>query len=123
MKLGRGNIGSEMSILDSLIVFSCVGLSGQQNTACNKALEAGSQQSGFQQTVNNYEGHELKIFEKDAYDWFGRDAVDVVGGTAWVTKSLVEKRASVGLPNLGLCDNLVTEVDRNTAKLVFKWRF
>jgi hypothetical protein len=112
-----------MGVLDSLIVFSCVGLAGQQNDACNKALVAGSKQSGIEQTTDTYENHQLKLLEKDAYQLFGENAVNVVGGTAWVTKSLVEKKASFGLPNMGLCDKLVTEINQNEAKLVFKWKF
>lgn len=112
-----------MGLLDSLIVFSCVGLSGQQNDACNKALTAGSQQSGITQTANTYESNQMKMLETDANKWFGQDAVTAVGGTAWVTKSLVEKKASIGLPNLGICDKLSTEINSNTAKLVFKWVF
>lgn len=112
-----------MGLIDTLIVTSCVGLSGVQQDACNKALEAGSKQSGISQTMNTYEKHELNSLQDGAINYLGKDTVNVLGGMGWLTKSLVEKKASFGLPNFGICDKLTTEINTNTTKLVFKWMF
>lgn len=107
-----------MAILDSLIVAGCVGLSGQSNDACTKALDAGTKQSGIAQSANAYENHELKIFEQHAYSWFGKDAVGVVGGMVWMGKSVAEKKAHVGIYG-----PVSLDIGAGLTALVFKWTF
>lgn len=112
-----------MAILESIIVASCVGMSGQAQDACNKALQAGSKQSGMEQSFDSYEQHQTKMLEQTAYDWFGKDAVGVVGGTVWVGKAVAEKKASVGLPSFGICNKMSAEVGQKASQLVLKWSF
>lgn len=107
-----------MALLDSLIVASCVGLAGQANDACNKALEASAKQSGVEQTTSAYEKHQLKNIEEGAVSFLGKDAVNVSGGMIWLTKSLVDKKAS-----FGLYGPLSTEIAPSLTKLVLKWTF
>jgi hypothetical protein len=118
MKIGRGSIGSEMSVLDSLIVFSCMSLSGQQNIACNKALQAGSKQTQVDQTFNGYEDHQLKLMEKDATTLVGQDSLQTIGGTVWLTKSIVEKKA-----DFGIAKDVVMEINMRLGELILKWKF
>lgn len=107
-----------MAILDSLIIASCVGLSGQQNIACTNALQAGTKQSGIEQSTNSYEQRNVKKLEGKAVDWFGKDAVGIVGSTAWAAKAAIEKRASFGITR-----NISAEIGKDLTRLVLKWTF
>jgi hypothetical protein len=107
-----------MALLDSLIVASCIGLSGQANDACEKALEASAKQSGVEKTTSDYEKHELKNLEDDAVSFMGKDVVNVTGGMIWLTKSLVDKKAS-----FGIYGPLSTEIAPDLTRLVLKWKF
>lgn len=107
-----------MALLDSLIVASCVGLSGQANEACNKALEASAKQSGVEQNADKLEGHELKLYEQKAKDVFGNDAVSTAGGAIWLTKVVVEKKAS-----FGICRHVNFEYSPDLSRLVLKWTY
>lgn len=107
-----------MAILDSLIVASCIGLSGQQNTACTSALQAGTKQTGIEQSTNSYERRNVKKLEGKATDWFGKDAVGFVGGTAWAAKVAIEKKASFGITR-----NISAEISKDLTQLVLRWTF
>lgn len=107
-----------MALLDSVIMTACMGLSGQSNDACTKALQAGSKQSGVEQNVGTYETHQTKILEYKAYDWFGKQAVGVVGGAVWLGKSVSEKKAS-----FGIYGPLHMDVGQKLTQLVLKWTF
>ncbi len=112
-----------MGLLESAVMSVCMGASGASGQACDKAVEAGTKQSGYEQMVDRYENHQVKLLEGKAIDWFGRDAVTTVGGTVWLTKTIIDKKASIGLPTLGVCDKLVAQVNTTEALLVFKWIF
>jgi hypothetical protein len=112
-----------LAILESLIVAGCVGLSGQQNDACQKALTAGSKQSGLEQTTGSYENHESNLWLSRANDWFGKDAVGIMGGAGWLAKSAIERKASFGLPSFGICNSVKFEFNQSAEKLIFQWRF
>lgn len=112
-----------MAIISSLITVSCIGLSGQNNDACTKALEAGTKQSGIEQETDTYESNKLKYLETGSYNVLGKENAQVMGGTIWLTKMIVDKKASINLPNLGICNSLTTQIDTTSAKLVFKWQF
>lgn len=107
-----------MALLDSLIVASCVGLSGQMQDACNKTLQASAKQSGVEQATSAYEKRELKSLEQGAVNLLGKDAVSVTGGMVWLTKSLVDKKAS-----FGIYGPISTEIAPSLTKLVLKWTF
>jgi hypothetical protein len=112
-----------MGLLNSLIMTACVGLSGQSKEACVKGLQAASKQSGVEKRADSFESHQTKIIENAAYDYVGKDAVQAVGGVGFATQSVVSKKASIGLPNLGICSKMSLEVNQNTQKLLLQWRF
>lgn len=100
-----------------------MGLSGQSNDACTKVLTAGAKQSGFERMANTYEFKQSKELEKEAYEWFGNDAIKVMGTAAWASRAISERKVSVGLPNLGICDRMSFELGSSASKLVFDWKF
>jgi hypothetical protein len=112
-----------LALLDSIIATACIGLSGQGHDACVKGLQAGSQQTGVQQSVNSYESKQTKMLEQTAYNWVGKDSASVVGGVAFVGKAAVDKKASLGLPNLGICSKMSLEVGSKASQLLLKWSF
>lgn len=112
-----------MALLDSLIMSACVGLSGQSNDACQKALTAASKQSGVEQSANTYEQHKLNYLQSGAESYFGKDTVAAIGGVGWATKSAIERKMTFGLPNFGICNSIKFEFNSNVEKLVFQWRF
>lgn len=107
-----------MALLDSMILTACMGMSGQSNDACVKALQAGTKQSGVEQNVNTYESRQTKGLERTAYDIFGRSTVGVVGGAVWLGKSVSEKKAS-----FGIYGPLHMEVGQKLTQMVLKWTF
>lgn len=107
-----------MALLDSMILTACMGLSGQSNDACVKALQAGTKQSGVEQNVNSYETRQTKGLEYKAYDWFGKQTVGVVGGAVWLGKSVSERKAA-----FGIYGPLHMEVSEKLTQMVFKWTF
>lgn len=112
-----------MSVIDTIILTSCVGLSGMQHDACEKALTAGSKQSGIEANVDKTESNMTKIAEKDAKEYLGDNTVKVVAGTAVVAKTLVDKAATIKLPTLGMCTSVVLKVGQEKSVLNLEWKF
>lgn len=107
-----------MALLDSMILTACMGMSGQSNDACVKALQAGTKQSGVEQNVSIYEKRQTKNLEYTANDWFGKQAVGIVGGAVWLGKSVSERKAA-----FGIYGPLHMEVGEKLTQMVFKWTF
>ncbi len=107
-----------MGLLDALIATSCMGLAGQQNEACEKALQAGSKQSGFDQMANGYENNQLKYLQDNANYFIGKDKIETIGAIGWLTKAAVERKAAVGLTR-----TLSLVFDMKTGQLVIRWSF
>ena len=112
-----------MALLDSIIMSACMGLSGQGNDACQKALTAGAKQSGVEKSANSYEQNRLSYLQSGAEDVLGKNTVAAIGGAGWAAKSVADRKASIGLPNFGICSGLKFEINSSTSKLVFQWRF
>jgi hypothetical protein len=112
-----------MAILDSIIVSVCMSVSGQGNEACQKALTAGAKQSGVEQSANSYEQNRLNYMQSGAESFFGKNTVAAIGGVGWAAKSAVDHKASIGLPNFGICSGIKIEINSNTERLVLQWRF
>ena len=112
-----------MGLIDTLIVTSCVGLSGVQQEACNKALTAGSKQSGIENNMNKAESKTLKTLETNSRDYLGNTTVDVIAGTAIVAKTVADKAATVKLPNFGICNTIVLKVNHEKSLLSLEWKY
>lgn len=112
-----------MALIDSIILAGCMGMSGQQNDACTKALQAGAKQSGIEQNVNVFESNKSKEMDRLAHDWFGKDVLTATGGIAFITKAAVERKATIGLPNFGIFGSFSTEINSELIQLVVKWKF
>lgn len=112
-----------MGVIDTLIVTSCIGLSGVQKDACEKALIAGSKQSGIEANMDKAESKMTKNMEKDAKEYLGDTSVKVVTGTAIVAKTLVDKSATLKLPTFGLCTSITAHVGQEKSLLSLEWKY
>jgi len=99
-------------------------LHGQQShDACVKGLQASAKQTGVEQRANTIEKEQTRNLENVAYEYVGKDNAQIVGGMGFATKSVIDKKAYIGLPNLGICNRMSLEVDQNTQKLLLQWKF
>lgn len=115
-----------MALLENLIVTACLatGKGGQANQeACQKADQAAAAQFVFIQDTNKREDQNLKMMEKQANDDVGIRQVQVIGGIVFVTKTLVSKSLTVGLPNMGICDSLKAEANQDQSLLKMEWKW
>jgi|ERR1035437_183238 hypothetical protein len=112
-----------MGLIDTLIVTSCVGLSGIQQDACNKALTAGTKQSGIEANVDHEESKMTKKLDISAREYLGTTTVNVVAGTAIVAKTIADKAATVKLPNFGICNTMVLKVNHEKSLLSLEWKY
>jgi hypothetical protein len=94
-----------------------------QQDACNKALTAGSKQSGIEANVDHAESKATKNLDKDAREYLGATTVDVVAGTAIVAKTIADKAATVKLPNFGICNTIVLKVNHEKSLLSLEWKY
>lgn len=112
-----------MGVLDTLIVTTCLGVSGPSNQACNKALEAGTKQTGVESQVDSLETKTTKMAEKDAKQYLGETSVFLLTGTAMATKAVIDKSATVKLPTLGICNSITANVGPQKSLLSLMWKF
>ena len=94
-----------------------------QQDACNKALTAGSKQSGVENNMNTTENKTLKNLDKNSRDYLGNTTVDVIAGTAIVAKTVADKAATVKLPNFGICNTIVLKVNHEKSLLSLEWKY
>lgn len=106
-----------------MIVSACLSFNGQGKEACEKALEAGSKQSGIEQNVNQAQDRLEDKAKKNAKDLLGDTTMDVVGGTVFLAKTISDKSVKFSLPTMGLCDKITNEVGPDKYQLQMVWRF
>lgn len=90
---------------------------------CEKTTEAGAKQTGVMQSVDNYEDRTLKLLDREAKEDFGKDAVSLLGGSVFLTKTLIDKSVTFGLPTYGICSAIKTEIKQNQSILKLIWNF
>jgi hypothetical protein len=111
-----------VSLIETLIVTSCVGLSGQNQLACNNALTAGSKQSGVETEMNQFETKVTKNAESDVRDYLGNNA-NVVAGGVFLIKGIADKAATFTLPNFGVCTSMKADIGQSKSLLRLEWKF
>jgi hypothetical protein len=112
-----------MGLLESAILSICMSSSGQARLACSDAMQAGAKQTGFEQMTESYERRETMYYESGTYNFMGQQNAEIAGGTVLVANAVATRKARVGLPTLGLCDNLSVETNGKESKFIFKWFF
>lgn len=114
-----------MALFESMLISACVAAAGNNTnqTACEKATEAGSKQSGIEQNVDIAEKKELNNLQRTAEDNLGKDIVAVVAGSVFIAKTLQSKAITFGLPTFGICSSIKTEIKPDQSMLKFEWKF
>lgn len=114
-----------VGILLNTLMTACTATShsNMDQAACEKATQAGVQQIGISQYMDSTEEHFVQFLKKKADRNVGKDGQYAVGATYFVARTAQTKSLSFGLPNLGLCDSLKTELNDTQALLRFEWRF
>lgn len=112
-----------MGLVDSFIVSSCIGFTGQAQDACNKALLAGMRQSGIESTMNTMENNTSQKAENTARHYLGGTAVNYISASVFIAKSVASQSVSFGLPTLGLCNSFDVSIGASSSILNFGWKF
>lgn len=110
------------SLISAMIVSSCVGLTGSFKEACQKGIEAGAKQTGLEENVNKAEKRAEFLAHNQAVNLVGNTTIDIVGGTAFLYKTVTEKSIKLDLPTFGLCDNASSQIGDKSYYLNISWR-
>lgn len=111
-----------MAILESLIMTSCLGLIGDAQVACNKAIEAGMKQSGVEASSNQAEDVYVRKADTEAHSVLGTD-YNLVAATVFVVKTASDRSVSFGLPTFKVCDKISAQVGADKSALNMEWKF
>ena len=111
------------SIFDTTIIALCVGAHGNANTACQKAIDAGSRQVGLRQNVELVQDHAVHVANYQVEKNLSKDQFAALGAGIYLYKLARDKHLSVRTPTLGLCDRATTDLTLDTYQLLLKWSF
>lgn len=112
-----------MSAMTALITSACIGLSGAHQQACEKAIEAGSKQTGLEQSVDQIQKMVERKANNKAKDIIGKSGMDIAGGGIFLVKTAIDKSVKINLPTLGICDRISTQVGVNQNSMQMEWGF
>jgi hypothetical protein len=114
-----------MGILLSSLLSVCAATSQSSmgKEACQKATEAGVNQLGIQQTMDSFEERTVHQIEMDAEKAIGKDGMYAVGGTYFLVRTIQTKSLILGIPTMGLCDSVKTDIGPKQSVLRFEWKF
>jgi hypothetical protein len=113
-----------MSLLGSAIVSICVSAgNGSYQTACTSALQAGTQQTGFDKDFQQVQDNTSKIATNIAQENVPERAKPLLGSFVFLAKTAIDRRLVIDLPHLGWADKIQSEFTPNSAVLSLKWGF
>lgn len=112
-----------MSALEAIIMTTCIGLSGNVHDACEKALEAGSKQSGVAQNVGKFEDKVSRKADREARDIVGDTGMEAGAIGVSVVKTVVEKSATFRFPVFMPSMYLSTQIGVEKSQLGIEWKF
>lgn len=110
------------SAMALMITSACLGLSGNGQQACEKALEAGSKQSGIEQNVDKTQKYIEKAADRKAHDLLGQQVMEIAGGGIFIAKTVVDKSVQFSVPTLGICDRITSQVGVDKYSMQMVWR-
>jgi len=109
-----------MELLTPLLISVCIGTSGNYNPACKKAVEATYVQIGYKSDVNSFQSGAIEYGKKKETTIFG-DNVTLVNTVVLTGVAAKTKKATIPLPNLGICNSASTTIKQNSAGLTLGW--
>lgn len=110
-------------VLGSTIIAICLSAQGSYNQACNKALEAGSKQSGVYQEIDGIEKGTIKYINTQAEKRLTKNEMSAVATGYLVYKTTKDKKIQINLPTLGLFDKVHSEISPTSYNVRFQWNF
>lgn len=105
-----------------MITSACIGMSGNANEACMKALEAGSKQTGIEENINKAQKVVEKTAEKTANEVLGKKTMEIAGGTIFLAKTVADKSIQFNLPTFGICDGITNQIGVDRYSMQMFWR-
>ena len=113
-----------MPLLATAFTSVCVGLMpGTYDMACNKALEAGTKQTGIYQQSEQVENKSLEYVTEKGEKNLGKPVAVVLASGPFLYKSYKEKTLRFNVPNFGLCDRISNEITPNSYSVKFGWHW
>jgi hypothetical protein len=111
-------------LLSKAIVAICVSaVNPQYNTACDKALDAGTRQVGMRTNTDGTEDKATQIATNYVQDEFGKDSTYVIGAGAFAYKTAKDRSVTFKLPTLGIADSISNQITTNSYTLNVRWNF
>jgi len=109
--------------MQSAILSLCSTLTtgSQYDQACNKAVEAGTKQTGTYQLLDSYETKTISYTENEASYHLGDESVSAVGATVYAYRTFRTKTLKFNLPNMGICNSVSNDITPNSYALHMKW--
>lgn len=97
--------------------------SGQYDQACNKAVDAGTRQTGIRQTFDGAEDKSMQVFTQEAESYTPKPIQDVAATGVFVYRAARNKKVELKLPTMGVCDSMSSELTPASYALTVRWYF
>lgn len=110
-------------LLSSTITTLCVHSATGYNMACDKALDAGTQQSGIRQQADQIEDYNMRRLNKGAENSLGRDTSAVIAFSAIAASTIIKRRVVTKLPPVFWCHDMKIELTPEVYVLNLNWHF
>lgn len=111
------------SLFDSTLIAICVGAHGTANTACLKAMDAGTRQVGLRQNADLVQDKAVHLANYHVENNLSKDQFAALGAGVYLYKITRDKRLSLKMPTFGLCDRATSDITLDTYQLLLKWSF
>ena len=109
-----------MEFLTPLLVSVCTSIASVYNPACQKAVQATYQQTGYAAEVSKFQAEVTDYGKKKEIVIFGNKTVLI--NTMVITGAAVKnKKATIPLPTFGICNSISTTLQPNSAGMNFGW--
>jgi hypothetical protein len=97
-------------------------MTSQYQSACKSATQATFQQTGWEKATSDFQNGAASYGRSQENSTLGSEAktVNIVAAAGIAYK---EKKLNLNLPNLGVCDKFSTQLDSNTYKLLWEWKW
>lgn len=112
-----------MSLIATTLASACIGLTGNQLDACNKAVEAGVKQSGLEAISNNAEDKVNIMTQKVVKDHVNDDIISISGSIIYISKAVQTQSISVNIPTAGLCSTASAQINASNSNIKLEWKF
>lgn len=106
----------------TIIIAACVGAQGTANQACVNAVDAGTRQMGIRDTVDQIETNTVRYLDSEVQKQLNQDQLSALAIAGFVYKTAKEKKLTVNLPTLGVCDSVKNEITKNSYSLTLQWK-